>query len=48
MPEANWLSEFDPISAAARQIITAQATGQGRSRLIERRQCVCSMLSLFC
>ena len=43
---ANSLSEFDPMSATARQIMTAHATGQGRSRRIARRQCVCSMLSL--
>src|SRR6185437_12935014 len=31
-PDANWLMEFDAISAAATQIMTAQAIGHGRSQ----------------
>jgi hypothetical protein len=44
-PDANWLSEFEPMSAAARQAITAQTIGHGRNSGLARSLCLRSILS---
>ena len=44
-PDANWLSEFEPMSAAARQAITAQTIGHRRNSRRSRSLCVRSILA---